>query len=135
MLRVEWSLREAQLHHRSNLISVSTLAVMLLDNLEEARIVDAAVLLELLHFVHDAVQLLLEVLQCRSIASLQLLRLLTFSGRGRQLLELVKGGIGASSKVVHSFLLETSNFLQLHVEYLLAEAVLVVLGPAFAVIV
>lgn len=108
---------------------------MLLDNLEEARIVDAAILLELLDLIHDAIQLLLEVLQCRSIASLKLLSLLTLSGRGRQLLELVKGSIGARSKVIHPFLLETSDLLQLYVEDLLAEAVFIFLGPSFAVIV
>lgn len=45
LLRVEGALGQAQLHHGADLVSVASLAVVLLDNLEKASIVDVAVFL------------------------------------------------------------------------------------------
>jgi hypothetical protein len=59
-LRVEGTLGEAQLHHGADLVAVASLAIMLLDNLEKASVVDVAVLFKLADLVGDIVQLGLE---------------------------------------------------------------------------
>jgi hypothetical protein len=56
-LGVERTLRKAQLHHGPDLVAVSSLTIVLLNDLEEASVVDVAVLLELTDFIGNLVEL------------------------------------------------------------------------------
>src|SRR5690625_4514981 len=123
LLRVEWPLRQAQLHHGPDAVPVAPLAVMLLNNLEEARVVDAAVLFQLLDLVGDVIELLFQLSQarrrdvalgrwCRS-ALAALAFALGGCGSGRELLKLVKGGVDSLLQVVDTLLLELGNLFEL----------------------
>jgi hypothetical protein len=65
-LGVERTLRKAQLHHGPDLVAVSSLAIVLLNDLEEASVVDVAVLLELTDLIGNLVQLRLQSAQAGS---------------------------------------------------------------------
>src|SRR5688500_10808471 len=65
-LGVEGSLRQAQLHHGPDLVAVSSLALVRLNDLEEASVVDLAVLLELTDLIGDLVEFGLESAQASS---------------------------------------------------------------------
>ncbi|GKT57362.1 LOW QUALITY PROTEIN: hypothetical protein ColTof3_04701 [Colletotrichum tofieldiae] len=133
LLRVEGPLRQAQLHHGPHLVPVAPLAVVLLDDLEEARVVDVAVLLQLRDLGRDLVELRLDVLQLLGrrgvgLLGLHVLRAVLRIGR-RQLLELLKGRVDTVLQGLERLLLELGDLLELGVEDLVAKAVLVVLGP------
>ncbi len=131
LLQVEGPLREAHLHHGPDLVLLAPLPVMLLNNLEEARVVEVAVFLELADLVRDLLKLALELLE--PLDGDVALRL-GVCGR-RQILDPVEGGIDACPQFLDLFLLELGDLLELGVKNLVAEAVFVVLGPGLVVIV
>lgn len=124
LLSIETALRQAQLHQRANLVPVAALAVVLLDNLEEARVVDAAVLLQLLDLIRDGVDLGLEVFE-RLGGDIALGLVVARS----ELLQLVKGLVDALLEALDGLLLESADLFELDVEDLVAELGFVLLGP------
>ncbi len=105
---------------------------MLLDDLQEARVVDVAVLLQLLDLVGDGVEPALEVLQPLDLGLVR--ELLALLG-GRQFLEGLKGLIDAAAQLLDLLGLKPGDLFELDIEDLVAEAVLVVLGPRLVLIV
>lgn len=128
LFRVERPLGQAQLHHRPHLVAVSPLAVVFLDNLEEAGVVEAAILLQRLDLVGDVIELGLKLPQLRdqlftaeprlagaTLASTGItigsVRAGVRLGGRRVLLELLKGGIDPLLEGVEALLLELGNLL------------------------
>lgn len=135
-LGVERTLRKAQLHHGPDLVAVSSLAIVLLNDLEEASVVDVAVLLELTDLIGNLVELRLQSAQAGSrdlslLGSSVLLRGL----HGRQFLQLVKGRVDSLFESIEALFLEVCNLLKLVVKNLLAETSLVLLSPWLAIVI
>lgn len=129
LLGIETALRQAQLHQRADLVPVAALTVVLLDNLEEARVVDAAVLLQLLDLIRDGVDLGLEVFE-RLGGDLALGLVVARS----KLLQLVKSLIDALLEALDGLLLESADLFELDVEDLVAELDFVLLCPLSVVV-
>jgi hypothetical protein len=133
LLRVERPLCKTQLHHRPYPVPIPPLTIMLLDNLQKARVIDIAELLQLLNLVGDIIEFRLQLLQSagRDIALFLRRRV---GIRRCQLLKLIEGSVNAVLQRIELLLLELRDLLELHVEDLLTEAVLVLLGPFSAVV-
>lgn len=134
LLRVEGPLSKTQSHHWTNLVSITAFTIMLLNDLEKPSVIDIAVLLQLLDLVGDAVELRLEGAQTRG-RDLALVALILVAFNGSELLELIKGGFDTVLQGIEAMLLELGDLFELDVEDLLAEALLVVLGPGLGIIV
>lgn len=149
LLRVEWPVRQTLHHQRTHLVPQPPLAIVLLDNLQEPRIVEIAIPLELIELICNPIQFRLKLLEGlrRSIAAwgrvlllllflflLLLIRpILILAIRGAcwlgQPLQLLKSGIGALAQLAKLGFVERGDLAKLDIEDFVAEARLVVFGP------
>lgn len=146
VLLVERQRRQPHLQQRAHLVRVAPLAVVFLARLQKARVVDAAVALQLVGFLCDLVQLAFDVLErllARLIIAtaaataawflLLLLRLLhhlaIFLDAHAQWLQHLLALGCLVLQALHRLGLEGIHLLQLHVDQLFDKARLVILSP------
>jgi len=129
VLGIEGSLGQAHLHHGPDFVVAPSFAIVLLYNLQETRVVDIAVLLQFLGLVYNGVQLVFNLLKPPRLdiaLGLSIFR--------RKLTQFLASAARSLLEALECGGLKCSDFLQLHIQNLLAELVLVILRPGTVVL-